>query len=125
MKKINVPELELKILNVLWRKNEPLKVQGIIDNWLDDKEPGYTTILKKLQIMEEKNLVNHHKNGRSYSYFPTINKDEVSHSKFKKLLGDLFSGNKLEMAAAFVKDTDLTKDELSTLIEMLQKEKDK
>lgn len=122
MKKINVPELELKILKKLWDLGRPGSVQEIIDFWEGEPLPGYTTILKKLQVMEKKKLVDHQKNGRSYSYFPLIKKSEVTQSKFNTLLDDLFGGNKLEMAAAFVKDTGLSIEELDELVQKLDSE---
>lgn len=122
MKRINVPELELKILKIMWDLNIPVSVQEVIDNWRSVPLPGYTTILKKLQVMEKKQLVDHQKNGRSYSYFPLIRKSEVTQSKFNTLLDDLFGGNKLEMAAAFVKDTGLSIEELDELVQKLDNE---
>lgn len=124
MKKINVPELELKILRVLWHKEHALSVQDIIDSWDQDRLPGYTTVLKKLQIMEGKELVAHKKSGRSYIYYPLIKKSDVSQVKFNNLLMDLFGGDKLEMAAAFVKDTDLSEKDIDDLMLILSREKD-
>ncbi len=124
MKKINVPELELKILKIMWDSSEPLSVQRILDYWSGEPKPGYTTILKKLQVMEEKLFVYHEKNGRSYNYVPLLKKSEVSQNKFNNLLDNLFGGDKLEMAAAFVKDTGLTKDDLNSLMLQLNKDVD-
>lgn len=121
MDKINVPELEMKILKLMWDLKDPAAVQDIIDNW-DEPKPGYTTILKKLQVMEKKELVDHVKEGRSYRYFTLIQKSQVTATKFKSLLSDLFGGNKMEMAAAFVKDTGMTKEEISSLLESFMKE---
>ncbi len=123
MKKINVPELELKILRILWDSSLPLSVQEVIDRWSKNTIPGYTTILKKLQVMEGKQLVDHKKSGRSYIYYPIIEKADVSQVKFNNLLTDLFGGDKLEMASAFVKDTGLNKDEIDDLLSILNKER--
>lgn len=122
MLKVNVPELELKILKIMWDLNTPSTVQVVIDNWTGEPKPGYTTILKKLQVMEKKKFVDHKKKGRAYSYFPVLKKEDVTKTKFKTLLSDLFGGNKLEMAAAFVKDTNLTKDDIQGLLDQLNKE---
>ena len=76
MKPISVPELELKILTVLWEAERASSVQEVLDDW-DGISPGYTTVLKKLQVMEEKGLVCHEKAGKSYLYAPTVSRDEV------------------------------------------------
>lgn len=123
MKKLNVPELELKILGVLWSRKEAMKVQEILDAWNDEPKPGYTTILKKLQVMESKEFVSHKKSGRSYSYFPLLKKMEVTANKFGNILQGLFRGDRLEMAASFVEDTEMTADEIDDLIKMLEKKR--
>ncbi len=124
MKKIKVPELELKILKILWDLKEPSLIQDVIEKWSSEPAPGYTTILKKLQVMEVKEYVSHEKRGRAYGYYPLIKKSDVSFTKFNGILTDLFGGDKIEMATAFVKDTGLTKDDINSLMLLLDEVKD-
>ena len=125
MLKKRVAELELKILNRLWNLNNRGTVQEVIDSWADPEKPGYTTILKKLQIMEGKGLIKHEKQGRAYIYIPLISKKDVSKNRIEDILKGVFSGNKLDFAHAFFKDTNLTKDELIEIKKMLnEKEKE-
>ncbi len=67
MGKKKVAELELKILGYLWEMDNIASVQEIIDRWKEKEKPGYTTILKKLQVMEKKELVRHEKFGKAFS----------------------------------------------------------
>ncbi len=122
MEKPTIPDLELKILQVLWKNNNKGSVQDIIDSWPYPPAPGYTTILKKLQIMEGKNIVSHEKAGRSFNYIPLISKEEVSKSKINSMLSTLFQGNRLDMVGAFFADTKLTKRELIQIKEMVDKQ---
>lgn len=121
MERTTIPSLELKILQVLWNKKNKGSVQDIIDSWPETPVPGYTTILKKLQIMEGKGLVIHEKIGRAYIYIASIMKEEVSKSKIDNMLSTLFLGNKLDMIGAFFTDTAITKTELSRIKEMVNK----
>ena len=118
-RKVKIPELELKILQVLWKLGDSSSVQEVIDDWAPKPAPGYTTVLKKLQIMEKKGLVVHEKAGRAFKYHPTLTRDEVSHSRIEDMLSTLFQGNRLDMVGAFFSGTDLSADELSEIRKML------
>ena len=107
-----IPDLELKILSILWNHDDGLKVQEIIDRWQTLPPPGYTTILKKLQVMGEKRLIGHTREGKAYRYKALISKNEVSERRFGGILSDFFAGDKLEMANAFFRDTSFTQKEL-------------
>ncbi len=122
MDKPTIPDLELKILQVLWKNNNKSSVQDIVDSWPSPPAPGYTTILKKLQIMEGKNIVTHEKAGRAFNYIPLISKEEVSKNKINSMLSTLFQGNRLDMVGAFFADTKLTKKELLQIKEMVDKQ---
>ena len=114
MNPISVPELELRILGVLWDAHETLSVQEVLDRWPRDS-PGYTTILKKLQVMEQKGLVSHHRSGKSYLYAPEVSRAEVTRWKLGDLLSQLFRGDKMRMMHAFLKESDLTKEEIEEM----------
>ncbi len=120
MVKKKVAELELKILGYLWELNNKSTVQEIIDKWREKEKPGYTTILKKLQIMEKKELVCHEKSGKAYVYIPMVSRKEVSRSRFDELLKSVFSSNKVEFAHAFFDDSNLTVKELQDIKKMIE-----
>ena len=59
MKKSKLPkptEAELSILRVLWRRG-PSTVREVRDELNEQQETGYTTVLKMMQIMTEKGLL--------------------------------------------------------------------
>ena len=101
---MKIPELEQKILGVLWARGGGLKVRDILDSWPEKDQPGYTTVLKKLQVMGEKGLIGHTAEGKAYRYHPLVSRGQVSRWGFSGLLKDLFRGNKIEMASAFFQD---------------------
>jgi BlaI family penicillinase repressor len=78
---------ELSILRVLWDLG-PKTVREIHGALNESKETGYTTVLKLLQIMTEKNLVE-----RDESVRPQIYKARYTQSQTQKhLLTDLIQG---------------------------------
>lgn len=115
MKNISVTELELQILQQIWENENRSTVSSIVDNWPGTKRPGYTTILKTLQKMEEKDIVGHKADGKKYVYFPKVSKENITRKRLNTIIERIFSGDKLSFAEYFVNSTGFTKTELEEL----------
>lgn len=119
MQEIKTTTLELKVLRILWDLGNKGTIHQILEHWQHRPVPGYTTILKKLQVMEKKGLMKHEKQNRSYMYIPLVSEKDVSTNKLKDLIDLLFSGDKLALAGALFKDAAFNKEELSQVKEMI------
>ncbi len=80
-------ERELQALKVLWQRGE-VTVRDLADAMNDGvKRPGdklaYTTVLSLLQVMEQKGLVDHRREGKAYVYVPLVGQQ----STFRRLAG--------------------------------------
>jgi len=74
---------ELEALKVLWDRREAT-VREIADAMNSgDQELAYTTVLSLLQVMEQKGLVAHRRDGRAYVYLPRVERQ----STFRQLAG--------------------------------------
>jgi len=60
-------ELELEILKVLWERG-PSTVRDVLEVLAARRRVGYTTVLKMLQIMEEKHLALCDRTARAHVY---------------------------------------------------------
>ena len=60
-------DAELAILGVLWERG-PSTVREVHDALSATQDSGYTTVLKLLQIMTEKGLVDRDESARSHVY---------------------------------------------------------
>ncbi len=100
MTKYKPTESELEILSVLW-ENGPSTVKFINDKLNEKKSVGYTTTLKIMQIMFDKDLLSREKSGRSHTYSAKVKKDETQGILLEKILETAFSGSasKLVMQA--------------------------
>lgn len=116
-----IPELELKILQRLWDHRNSASVQEVLDSWDEQDTPGYTTILKKLQVMEEKGLVKHKKAGRAYLYIARLSRNEVYRDRIDRIVRGFFGGNKVEFVNAFFNERDLSLDEIRQVKEIIEK----
>lgn len=112
---IKVTELELRILQCIWQGHNSATVNEILENWPEIEAPGYTTILKTLQKMEAKNLVDHKRQGKQYAYFSLVNREQVTEGRLTTIIKRLFSGNKLSFAEYFLQENEFSQNELEEL----------
>lgn len=74
---------ELEALKVLWDRREAT-VRDIAEAMNAGKEDlAYTTVLSLLQVMEQKGLVTHRRDGKAYVYLPKVERQ----STFRQLAG--------------------------------------
>lgn len=115
-------EAELEILQVLWTAG-PATVRKINDALQIKREVGYTTTLKLLQIMAQKNLVEVDKRQRTHIYTASIEQEATQRQLVDQLLDAAFGGSakKLVMQALGNKKTSQKElDEIKKMIERLE-----
>ena len=93
-------EAELEILSLLWELKEASGRQ-IHERLSENKDTGYTTTLKIMQIMYAKGMVSRDEENRSHIYKPATNQKETQKSLLKNLVTTAFGGSaqKLVMQA--------------------------
>jgi BlaI family transcriptional regulator, penicillinase repressor len=77
-------DFELEVLKVLWERG-PSTVREVLHAMLRERPLGYTTVLKMMQVMREKGLVECDKRVRPQRYKPTQSRTSV----LRRLAGDL------------------------------------
>lgn len=116
---------ELEILQILWQ-NGPSTVRFINDTLNKRKVVGYTTTLKIMQIMTEKNLVTRDESSRSHIYSASHKQIETQKALTDKLLETAFGGSasKLVMQALGGKKTSQKEiDEIRKFLDTIEGEK--
>src|SRR5579871_5115676 len=96
----NPTPAELDILRVLWRQG-PSTVREVYEAMQRDRNTGYTTILKFLQIMTEKGLVTREEQGRAHLYSTRLTEEQAQRRMLDDLVDRAFDGaaQKLVMQA--------------------------
>lgn len=99
-------------MSVLWKNGSGTvaEVQGALGDAV-----GYTTVLKILQILEEKGRVAHSSEGRAYRYRPLVEPAEAGGSALGRILNKVFHGSVDLMVAQLVSDQDLSEAEIARL----------
>ncbi len=114
---------EEKIMQIIWQKGRCL-VSDILKEFGDDRPP-HSTISSIVRILEEKGFVDHKAYGRTYEYFPIIQKKDYSKQSIKKLVGDYFGGSMNQLVSFLVQENDLDIKELSEMLNQLKEDDSK
>lgn len=115
---------EVEILSVLWA-NGPSTVRDVHTELEQNRDIGYTTVLKLMQIMSEKGLLLRDESQRSHIYRPKQKAEATQRSLVKDMLTRVFSGSteKLVMQALSAKKA--TPNELAQIRRMLDELEEK
>ena len=95
-------DAELNILRVLWNLG-PATVKQVHQALSVERELTYTGVLRMLQVMFEKGLVQRDESARSHVYRPTVAKEATQKGLVKDLLERAFAGSARELVLAALK----------------------
>jgi BlaI family transcriptional regulator, penicillinase repressor len=109
-------EAELEILNVLWAMG-PSTVRDV--HTLSGKATGYTTVLKQMQVMVEKGLLERSERFRSHVYEPRIAKDRTQQQLARNLVQRAFDGSAKELVLGALSSQKVSAAELAEIRQML------
>lgn len=124
-KDIHITEAELEILQVLWDKRQAT-VKEVHEALSADRDAGYTTTLKQMQVMFEKDLLTRDDSRRQHIYFPNVDIGKVQRKFMDKVMKNLFSGSAGELVLNALSNYKTTPEELEqikTLIDNAKKSK--
>jgi len=114
-------DAELAILRVLWTHG-PATVQEVQDHL--DTDQGYTTVLKHLQIMHDKGLVNRDESGRAHVYAPATEQADTQRRLVRDLLDRAFGGSARQLVMRALSTEDVTEEELAQIRDLLDRTDD-
>lgn len=119
MNEIEPTERELEALKVLWDLEEAT-VREVCDAMnAPGEELAYTTVLSLLQVMEQKGLVDHRREGKAYVYLPTVEREKTLRGLAAGFLVRVFDGSLDEYLVHALGTRKVSKDELDQLEAML------
>jgi len=115
---------ELEALKVLWQRGEAT-VRDLVDAMnsaakeLGADQLAYTTVLSLLQVMEQKQLVDHRQAGKAYVYFPLVEQQSTFRQLAGSFLERVFDGAVGEYVVHALESKRLSPSELDQLESML------
>lgn len=92
MKAVKPTESELEILKILWEKGDST-VRQIHEIFAANKEIGYTTTLKLMQIMHTKGLLDRDESSKTHIYKTLVTREDTEQQILGKMIKELFDGS--------------------------------
>lgn len=117
-------EGELEILAVLWDKKQAT-VREVHEEISKKKEAGYTTTLKLMQIMHDKNLVSRNEEQKTHVYKPAVSREKTQKQFLNRMIDNLFSGSSAELVMQALGQQQPRPEELEKIREMIDNMKAK
>jgi BlaI family transcriptional regulator, penicillinase repressor len=115
---------ELEILDALWQRGQAT-VRDIHEDLSANKPTAYTTVLKLLQIMDEKGLVERDKNAKAHVYRAKQPQDETQKNLVSDLLEKAFRGSALKLVQHVLETKPASAEELMEIRKLINEaEKD-
>lgn len=109
---------ELAILRVLWSRS-PATVREVHTELSKDRDMGYTTVLKLMQIMVDKGLLGRDERARSHTYSPLQGEAETQQCLVKELLQKAFAGSRRDLVLQALEAEPASPEELEDIRKLL------
>ena len=115
-------DLELSILKVLWQDG-PGSVREILRRYNEGRQPeaGYTTVLKMLQIMTEKGLVERDDSERPQIYSAKLSEAETQRQLVSELMDKAFGGSARQLVMQALATKRASREELDEIEQLLDR----
>ena len=117
-KLIKPTESELEILQILWTRGLAT-VREVHEELAKTKDVGYTTTLKLMQIMFEKNLVTRDDSNKTHIYMPAVSKEKTQKQFLNRMINGLFSGSSAELVLQALGQNDTSNAELEKIQQLI------
>jgi BlaI family penicillinase repressor len=112
-------DAELVILNVLWRRG-PSTVRQVHEQLAPERNTGYTTTLKLLQIMHEKGLVRRDTSQRSHVYEAARGEAATKRGVVGDLLDRVFEGSARQLVMQALEAGKVSAEELRQIRRLIE-----
>jgi predicted transcriptional regulator len=109
---------ELAILRVLWQRG-PSTVREVHATLSENRSSGYTTVLKMLQIMSDKNLVTRDESQRAHVYSARLAESQTQRQLVRDLLERAFDGSAMKLVMHALADRKSSPEEIGRIRQLL------
>lgn len=92
-------DLELAVMEVLWRNDGPASVRGVHERLRGDRGVAYTTVMTVLDRLSKKGVVERELDGRAWLYRPARTRVDLYVAAIDELLAELSADDRRTVKA--------------------------
>ena len=111
-------DVELAILRVIWSR-EACTVRQVHDALRAERDTGYTSTLKMMQVMCEKGLLKRDDSQRPQVYRPAIPQEQTQKKIVRDLVKTVFGGSARKLVMQAVQSHKISRQELKEIRNLL------
>lgn len=111
---------EEELMSYLWQLDKAF-MKDLLEAYPEPK-PANTTVATLLKRMADKGFVGYKKFGNSRQYYPLVKKKDYFSKHVNGLIKNFFNDSSTQFASFFTKETDLSKEELQALRDLIDHE---
>jgi len=109
---------EEEIMQFFWALG-PSTISALIER-MEEPKPPHSTISSIARILETKGFLGHKSYGRTYEYFPLIEKKNYQKFSIRNLASSFFNGSPEELVSFLVKQEEIDTEALKRLLDQLE-----
>lgn len=110
-------------MEVLWARGSATVAE--VAEALSGKDgTAYTTILTMMRILREKGYLACNKEGKAHVFTPKVQRDAAARKAVQQLLSKFFAGSPGELVLSFLRDEELSPEELDELKRKIRESED-
>jgi BlaI family penicillinase repressor len=111
-------DVELAILRVIWNR-KACTVREVHDALQEERNTGYTSTLKMMQVMCEKGLLKRDDTQRPQVYRPAIPQEQTQKKIVRDLVNTVFGGSARKLVMQAVQSHKISREELAEIRNLL------
>lgn len=111
---------EEEVMQILWNIKKGF-VKDVMEYFAEPK-PAYNTVSTIIRILEAKKFVSHKAYGKTYEYFPLVEKDDYKKFYLRTMMKNYFNNSFQELVSFFSKENKMTVSEIEEVIGLLKDE---
>ena len=115
-------ESELELLGILWDRGQAT-VRDLYDAVNEQRPVVYTGVLKLLQIMTDKGLVQRDESERAHVYSAAVAREDTERQFMQELSNRFFAGSAAQMALRALEMEPASDEELDEIRKLLRRRK--
>lgn len=112
---------ELQVMQILWAKEKAFVNE--IREAMPEPRPAYNTISTVLRVLVEKEFVSYQSFGKTYQYYPIVEREDYMERYMNNVVNNFFSGSVKAVVSFFAKKEKLSSEEIDEIIDLLNENK--